>query len=166
MMNNDNTIEEAKHYLRANWEKGCKCPTCGQMVKLYKRKLHTVMALMLVKLYKLDHQKAGYYHAKDFVITKTGTNDFSKLRYWGLIVSKDNDDTKKRASGIWAITDKGRQFVRGEISVPEKVLIFDSKYFGYDGDQIKIDRAIGAEFDYGELMTGYLPGGVEQGALL
>lgn len=146
------TIEEAKQQLRDNWEQGLDCPCCGQFVKLYNRKLHTVMALMLIKLYKLGE---GYHHIRDFIVTPTGTNDFSKLRYWGLVAEmpKDESDSSKRTSGFWAVTTKGTDFVHGKQSVPSHVQLFNSKKYGFTGDQITIREALGNEFNYQELMA-------------
>jgi hypothetical protein len=148
------TIIEAKQYLRDNFEQGVKCPCCKQNVKLYNRKLHTVMALMLVKLYKLDQIENGYHHISNYMVTKSGTNDFSKLRYWGLVTEKSADDsTIGRTSGYWAITHKGKEFVRGNITVPSHVQLFDGKKYGESDKYITISDALGSKFDYREMMT-------------
>ena len=40
--------EDTKRFLRANYEKGCRCPACDQHVKLYKRALSSGMARALI----------------------------------------------------------------------------------------------------------------------
>ena len=150
------SIDQAKKYLRENWHKGCECPACGQLVKLYKRNLSATPARGLIELYKLDQIKPGYHHIREIESQeRSHGGDFGKMVYWGLIVQLENNDTKKRTSGMWAITDKGKRFVRGLIAVPQKVLIFNAKYFGYDGPNITIEMALGKHFDYAELMADY-----------
>lgn len=144
------TLEEAKQLLRDNWKAGVECPCCSQNVKQYSRPLHTTMALTLIRLNNLGE---GYHHVKKIVkgISDTGTNDFSKLRYWGLIVEQKND-TEKRTSGSWAITHKGRQFVNGELAIQKNVLLYNKKSYGLEGEPVTIMEVLGNKFDYQELM--------------
>ena len=168
-LTDDSTIGEAKTVLRENWEKGVECPCCTQLVKLYSRKLYSVMAVMLIKLYKYDKQHPSeYVHVSELMWKgQTANYDFSKLRYWGLIAEKTKDaDANKRTSGYWAITDKGRDFVEGRRSISKYVQLFDSKKFGYTGEQVTIKDALGDDFDYRELMGDLASREPEQGSLL
>ena len=171
------TISEARKQLFGDvdqWKKGQDCPCCDQFVKLYERPIHNVMALMLLKLYELDHAdhkngiRSPYHHVSEFMVTISGTNDFSKLRYWGLVVEMKNDDNeKKRTSGCWAITEKGRQFVEGDITVPSHVLLYNATYRGYSGNHVHFDQTLPTGFNYSEIMGKYKTKGVpEQSALL
>ena len=110
------TIQEAKDFLKANYEKGVECPCCKQHVQLYKRKFNSTMARMLIRLFVLSKEKnIAFHHVKDIArgISDTGTNDFSKLVYWGLIQEqgKEAGDKAHHTSGYWRITDKGRDFI-------------------------------------------------------
>jgi hypothetical protein len=82
--------------------------------------------------------------------------DFEKLKYWGLIHQQEKDpaDTKKRTSGMWAITAKGRQFARGDIKLPSHVSIYNSKALGLDGDDVGIKEVLGHLYDYEEVLNG------------
>ena len=147
------TIKEAKQHLRANFKhKGTNCPCCGQFVKLYKRKLGSVMARTLIQLYKMDKE---FNHVREIVkgISETGTNDFSKLAYWGLIDEMSNDSLAKRTSGFWRITPKGRQFVERKITVNQYALIYNRLCEGFSVETINISEALGKKFNYNELMT-------------
>ena len=153
------TIEEGKKYLRANWDQnnGVDCPCCGQLVKLYNRKLYSKMALQLIALYRLDRKHPNqYFHITDIGVQTSviGGGDFAKLKYWGLIVEleKDDADDTKRTSGHWAITQKGRDFVIGKITVPSHVKVFDGRTFGFGEKHITIHHALGKKFNYAELM--------------
>ena len=87
------TIQQAKDYLRENWEDGAKCPCCNQTVKLYKRKLNSSMALGLIMI-SLKHNgvnTSNWFHLenyfKDLPVHSTVRGDIPKLRHWGLIES-------------------------------------------------------------------------------
>lgn len=142
--------------MRENWETGVDCPCCNQLVKLYNRKLYSTPAAYLVNLYRLDRKnpKQVYWHVTEIQKVIIGGGDFSKLMYWGLITEqpKDEDDDSKRTSGYWAITDKGRDFVRGKITVPSHVRLFDGKSYGFTGKQVTIHHVLGNKFNYAELM--------------
>jgi len=73
--------------------------------------------------------------------------------HWGLIeqMPGEREDGSKRV-GWWRLTDRGRAFVRGEITVPKKALIYNNKLFGFEGRQITISDALREPFDYRRLM--------------
>jgi len=156
------TIHEAKKELREHWLEGASCPVCNQYVKLYHRKITSSMAygLILVYRYFRIHPEAEFVHVSDYLNTLEidgairNTGDITKLRYWGLIDSDKTvrEDGSKR-SGFWTITEKGKQFVRGEITVPSHVKIFNNKYFGFTGEHITIREALQNKFNYDELMN-------------
>lgn len=148
-------VKEAWAYLRANKEKGVKCPCCGQNVKYYKRRFTRSHAEYLIQLYWMDKSNGNrdYIHAGKVVASrsKTGTAEFSKLAYWGLIEQQINQDTKKRTSGMWRITDKGIRVVELKESVPEAVITYLARVMEKSRRTILITQAIG-RFDYEQMM--------------
>lgn len=150
------TIDEAKQFLRDNLHAGAKCPCCGQQVKCYKYKLYGTAARALIDLYKLGN---GYHHVSQYAEAGAGrlrAPHFAELRFWGLIERRPlNDNPKKRSSGYWRITKKGKLFVRGEITVNSRILVYNGKFQGFAPDSvlINIKDALGNDFDYRELMT-------------
>jgi hypothetical protein len=148
------TIKEAKDYLHENFKDGCECPCCGQFVRLYKRNIYKSQLEMLFGLYKLSNE---YHHmsaiGESAGLTYTaGGIGLSKLAYWGLILEKPNiNNRKKRTSGYWQITQKGRAFIEGKITIPKYVLIYNAKKQGFSGDDISISDIID-DFDYEKLM--------------
>jgi hypothetical protein len=148
------TIDQAKQYLRDNCKKGVECPCCHQYVKLYKRPMHTAMAVSLIKLYRLSRERIEYHHINEYVDLSAG--DFSKLRYWGLVEEKqkDADDSTKRTSGYWKITDAGIQFVLEQAKVQSHILLFNSKFLGFAGDMVSIKDVLKNKFNYQDLMYG------------
>lgn len=156
----DDTIDDAKQYLRENWKKGCNCPACGQRVQLYDYKLYATSASALVRLHRLGE---GYHHVSKYAEagdTYPRAPHFAELRFWGLIepMPKDEDNTKKKSSGFWRITSKGTQFVLQEIKLHSRILVYNNKFQGYSekSTPITIRQAFDNEFDYEELMKGVL----------
>lgn len=153
------TLDEAKALLkkelREELEKGSECPVCTQFAKMYKRSLYASVAYDLMRLYYKCKYEDKYYHIGEFSARKSsGGGDFAKLLYWELVeeMPKDPDDTTTRTSGYWKITDRGIDFVDGNLTITSHVKLYDGKSFGFVGDQISIQDALGDKFDYAEIM--------------
>lgn len=151
------TIAEAKAHLNANYKEGVKCPCCEQFVKEYKRSIYARVARLLIELYKIDYTFAGpyrYVHIDDICrnVTDKGSGDFAKLQFWGLVHLEENEDTKKKTSGKWMITETGKEFVLRKRSVQKYVHILLNKVRKFSGPQVTIDDCLGKDFDYAELM--------------
>lgn len=147
-LNNNNTIEDAKNYLRQNFKEGVICPCCTQLVKLYSYKINSGMILVLISMYKSN--KEWVHPLKDL---KTNNGDYAKLRFWGLLQSSsDEPEEDKKSSGFWKITDKGKKFVENSITIKEKAYLFNNKCYGFTGEEINIVQALGNKFSYSELM--------------
>jgi len=146
------TIEQAKIYIRENFDKGVDCPCCGQLVKKYKRKLNSAMARGLLKMTSLP---SGFNHVSDIMkdISQTGSNDFSKLKYWGFIEQAKNNDPTKKNSGYWKIKKQGILFAKNEINVPKYAEIYNTKLISFSAEQTNIIDSLGNKFNYSELMS-------------
>ncbi len=157
------TIQEAKQFIRDNFEEGCECPACGQLVKRYSRTITSSMSYALGLIYKFFQRnpRDEWVHVEDYLkdqdIPSSIRADYSKLRYWELLKhnNEKREDGSKR-SGFWKMTPKGRQFIRGEISVPKYALVFNNHFLGLEGDLINIHDTVKNKFDYGKLMGGLL----------
>lgn len=152
----DSTISEARRYLKQNVEKGVDCPCCNQFAKVYKRRINVVMSRTLIRLYHLYQQNPLYHHVKEIVsgISDTGTNDFSKLLYWGLIEEKVKDptNTKTRTSGYWRISQKGIDFVLNKISVPSYCYVYNGEAYQFSDEYTNIEKTLDKKFNYVNLM--------------
>ena len=147
------TIKEAKQYLRENFNKGCSCPTCGQFVRLYKRKLGSPQTKALILLYhKNNDNNNDWVHVRDITRDLNVTSDFSKNIYWNLIEEKPLSGEDKKTSGFWRITNKGRAFVEGKLKVKSHVLIYNAKVVGFSEDYTNVVQSLGKKFSYRELM--------------
>lgn len=162
------TLEEAKQILKDNWNDGIKCPCCTQFVKLYKRKLTSSMAKALIMIYKyhsseqIDRAPFGrfgeFFHVENWLklqdISSSIRGDFPKLRYWGLIEQKmeDNSKGRKPVPGFYRITPLGIQFVKNDAKVKKIAKLFNDTFFGLEGEEIGIFDALKDKFSYEELM--------------
>ena len=136
---------------------GCRCPHCDQYMKLYKRKLNSGMASTLIRIFNWDKKHPDeYLQVKEHLRVKAyhNTHDWTLLRFWGLILPKNNKKDEKGSSGYWKITNKGRDFVIGNINVPTHIFHYNQKFYGYGKSNIDIKGGLGNRFSYAELM-GY-----------
>jgi hypothetical protein len=143
--------EDTKAFLRANYEKGCRCPACDQHVKLYKRPLGAGMARSLILISKGPKIDAGGWVDIKSIDVRGG--DYAKLRYWGLIEQRANDDEKKKDSGLWRVTQKGLKFINDQVRVPSHAHVYNDKVRAFSDVDVNIRQALGKSFDYSELMA-------------
>jgi len=147
------TVTQAQLNLADKMDDGADCPCCGQMVKIYRRKLNSHMAHSLLVLVRLYADNPRFYHVDEIGNASKG-GDFAKLAWWGLIEQNGNDDPDKRTSGEWVPTANGIGFAHRVRSVPAAVLIYNNQRIGYDNNDIDIREALGSKFSYAELMAG------------
>jgi len=149
------TLEEGKHFIDTNSEKGCICPCCNQIVKLYKRKLNSGMALTLIRMYQ--HSIDDWINVKSFLKDNKFSNnhDWTLLRHWGLIKNRPENEvsTDNKYNGYWKITSKGIDFINNVLNVQKHIFIQSNILKGYSNEYINIIDALGDKFNYYELMS-------------
>lgn len=149
------TLDQARAWLSEQLrEKGATCPCCGQMAKVYKRKINANMVRSLI----LGYQAAGmgWFHAPSVARDR---GEMSKLRYWELVEEEQALRLDGGRAGFWRLTQLGQLFVLGLVSVAAHALIYDSKLLRLDesSGKVNIHEALGARFNYQELMKAKLP---------
>lgn len=129
------------------------CPCCHQRVKLYKRRLHSEMALFLIKLVKAYQTEQRGYSTRELLpaISKSST-DGAFLTRWGLVEGEPSMNSSGAKKGIYRPTRKGIEFAQGRISVPSHVHILCGKTVGFSEAPIYISQCLGRKFNYAELM--------------
>lgn len=149
------TLEEARQYIAEHFHTGVACPCCKQQVKLYEYRLYGTSAVALIKLYNLTlFSYETEFHVREYAEATSTTpraSHFAELRFWGLIEKSPREEKGKKSSGYWSITEKGKQFVRAEITIPEKIKMFNNEFHGFIGGSIDIHHALGNQFNYDEL---------------
>jgi hypothetical protein len=158
----ETTLQEAKDHLRENFEGGTDCPCCGQSVKLYKRKLNSSMAYVLV-LMASTTEIGEFVHVPSLIagrgdlkpaMAAAVRGDWAKLKHWGFIASdqQKRPDGSKR-SGWWAVTTPGRLFALGKSRAKSHVHIYNGKSRAYEvAGTVSIEEALGDRFNFSELM--------------
>jgi hypothetical protein len=142
--------------IREEIEDGVDCPCCGRLVKLYKRRLHTEMAIFLIKLYKVDKMRPGeFFMVRDLIpsITKSVT-DGSYLVHWGMVETLRSNNEVGGKAGLYRITERGKLFVECQTSEPSHIHMLCGDCIGMSEEKITIVDALHGRFDYDELMKG------------
>jgi len=120
-----------------------KCPCCGQTVGAYKRNLTSAHARNFLRMLKAG--KDNFHHYKE-VSDGEGT-DFSKPKYWGLLIKKPNEDPKMISSGFWKLTDKAILFIKGSIGLPKYAYVYNDRVLKFSDEEIKFLDLWNQEFD-------------------
>ena len=157
------TLGEARAMLRELVDEGHDCPCCGQLAKVYERKINSTMARALITLY--THGGAdGFRHCPSL---PGDTHEISQFAWWGLVTDKDARREDGGRAGYWRLTDKGTAFVTGALAVPKVARVYDHRCLGLAGPEVAITDCLGDRFDYRELMGPLYeePGGDGQVAL-
>lgn len=149
---------KANLFTEENLKGGTDCPVCRQRVKMYKPGINHDMALCLISLYKLDKNNPEHiwWHVSDDIkVSFKVSGAFAKLRHWGLIEMKPKEEgmDKKRTSGMWRITELGKDFVMSKAAVQAHAKLFNATLYGLEGDQISIQDCLAEGFNFQELMN-------------
>lgn len=151
------TLDQAKAWLRKHVEEGARCPCCNQMAKVYRRKVNSGMAVALIAMWRT----AAFDWQHIATTLENRHADEAKLRYWGLIEEGDERREDGGRAGWWRMTEKGRAFVRGLITIPKYARVYDSRLISLEGPEVSIRDALTDKFDYDELMRGGTPWGTD-----
>lgn len=146
------SLAAAREWLRDRVDKGAKCPCCGQFAKVYRRKITSPMARVLIAMYR--HDPTGWVYLPELGLSR---GDEAKMRYWGLVEPMPDSVRKDGSSrvGIWRLTALGRLWVQNSARVPKYVRIYDGRCLGFDDSEMaSIVDALGTRFNYSELMEG------------
>lgn len=109
------------------------CPHCNGKMVIYVHSMSELIARALDKFtVKSEGSSCGLIGAG---LTFSERTNFQKLRYWDLVGKGDK-------SGEWRTTDRGIQFLNGEIMVPEKAMTFRGSRTSYDGCNVSINELI------------------------
>jgi len=136
---------------------GVVCPCCDQFVKVYARPLNSIMARVLIALYHRDTAgPRGAYHHLQTVAASVSHHggEGAKLVYWNLAEEERTRREDGGRAGQWAITDEGRAFVERHTTVPKYAIVYNGQLQRMEGPEVSIVDALGARFDYDELMHG------------
>lgn len=160
------TVKESKAYLRANFEKGCICPSCNGVVKLYNRPITAAMAVGLILIYRKSQTDKNlvlgdYIHIetlfKEAEFGPTVRADVPKLRFWGLLERKPGEKKDGNPqNGYYRITKTGIDFVKRKIAIPSHVKLYNDRIIGFSEKMTDIHECLKKRFNYDELLKDLL----------
>ena len=152
------TVEEARREVLENLDDGITCPCCGRVARRGRQQISRAMAMTLAWL-GAEHKKSRgrWVHVptegRRWSIT---SNSHGKLRHWGLVEAKSNDDDpSKKESGKYRITRAGWEFLQGKTSVRRSAVVYNNELEGFEGPLVTITDCFGNDFDFRELMRLY-----------
>lgn len=156
------SLNSARAWLSERLDAGAECPCCGQLAKVYKRKLNGAMAYVLLLIARRDGD--DWIHVPSYInahekrpgVAAAIRGDWAKLVHWGLLeeLLGERPDGSTRV-GYYRITERGRRFARGKLRVPRHIWIYDGRVLEHkDTETVSIREALGDKFDYSELMKG------------
>lgn len=132
--------------------KGKKCPCCGRYAQIYYRGISKTVAKQLATLWALQQTPESYVHASKLVLGSSGAGDLTKAKYFGLIEEKPHTPNEKKTSGLWRLTPKGVDFIRGRVAIPRRVAIYNDEVLGYSDKTMMFHEALGEPFNYKAMM--------------
>jgi len=142
------TLEAARADVLANLDDGTVCECCGQFAKRYRRKLNSSMARIAIYLAR-NSSPGEWVHVKNF---SDISREVYQLGWWGFVEGKDYEGDEKRTAGLWRLTQAGRAFATGTLRAVRRAVVYNKQVERLEGDEIDVREALGAKFNYAELM--------------
>lgn len=150
------TLVDERFQLREQLKTGesVTCPCCQQTAKVYKRTIHSGMAMQIIRIWKAGRSRAGGWVPVDEIYAHGSSGDYAKLRFWGLVEAEDARSATANASGHWRVTDLGIDFVLGKLAVARYVHVYNNEVVAKTrSETLTIQQALGSKFNYADLMT-------------
>lgn len=157
----DMTIEQARRALELLSGDGHDCPVCSRRVKVYRRPLTSVGARAIAALYQEHGLRFGHMAdvARKHLPESASQGGYLVLgQHWGLIEAEPVIRGDVGRTGYWRVTDRGEQWLAGEISVPKYARLLKGVCLALEGDLVTRDDALGQGFDFRALMRDRVPG--------
>lgn len=134
------------------------CQGCGRAMGGYEISITKGMINALRKLIKAVRDKGeNSIHLSDdtkgkpYELTHSEINNITRLRFHGLVakVYEGSGESKKRKSGHWLVTRRAASFIKGEMTLPRAVWIFNDHIVDRGTEeQITIKQILGEAGNY------------------
>lgn len=126
------------------------CPVCDRFAKVYRKQIHTGLALQLIRMFKKGDE---YVHTSYLIPPgNAGSSDFGQAKHWGFIEAKPHEPGVTKTSGWWKLTTSGKRFIAGADGASKYALVYNDEVLKFEGDIIFIQDCLGNKFNYTELM--------------
>ena len=97
------------------------CEFCGASMVKYRRHLSVGLGNCLKALAEAGGDSVPICTLD---LTNSEYSAIAKLSLWGLIEKATSEGDRKGRGGHWTVTTKGWLFVRGEIALPENLMVY------------------------------------------
>lgn len=148
------TIGQARMWLFSQRSKGTNCPCCSRVIKLYPRQINGSMAAGLMIINRaLQNSGDVWVFLPKLIPNVTVNSQLGYLKHWDLIHKRPGDrkDGSNR-NGWWGITERGRAYAEGTLTLPHYALIYLNRLEGYRGQEHGISKALGVKYNHREMM--------------
>lgn len=174
-------LREAEAIFRGGWKacietEGGRCNVCDRWGKINAYAMSGVMVRSMVWLYH-THLSTG----QDWINVPalaprlvTRSYSISKLKHWGFVVYKEEEAPTKaeremgvtrkvRKSGLWKLTDTGKDFILNNTTAPKHAFIYNDTLIKMDDELTTARQSLTEKFDYDTMMqTRYDHGYTEE----
>lgn len=149
------SLSGAQDWLRERVESGASCPCCTQYAKVYRRRLTSVGARTMIRMWR--ESEGGWVHVPTLLKNQlpgiAHQGGYATLgQHWQLIAESPEEREDGGRVGWWRLTRLGESFVHCETTISKYVRIYDGRCLSLSGSPVSIVDALGTKFDYGELM--------------
>jgi len=103
------------------------CGECGHKTRLYAHVINKPMVSALAQGYV---KKKPFNLQQDLKLTKNQYNNFQKLQYFDLV-------EKVVGTTNWTVTERGKLFLRGEITIENKAFTFGKRVIASSSPMIE-----------------------------
>jgi hypothetical protein len=108
------------------------CEHCDAPMVEYKHGLSKGLAR---GLYRIASAGGGPINLNELNLNISQQTNFYKLRYWDLVKKSDTDSEK---GGVWELTTKGWEFVKGAIWIPQTAVSYRGEFVRFEKGDIGI----------------------------
>lgn len=132
------------------------CPACHQVVALRARTIHGSIARSMLAIYRAGGTQFVHAGTAREAAGVSGGRDDAMPQYWDLI---ERPTAERRedggATGQWRVTEKGEEWLKGEIVIPKHAWVYNKRAWFFDGDPgsgreyepWSVKDALGEKFD-------------------
>jgi hypothetical protein len=158
-----NVLGNLQKQVQVGRKDGTLCPCCGLYVKEYHRRINSAMVWSLSLIYewykKNDPTLKSWMLPEEYMKEISGLpmtvvrGDWTKLVHWKLIErQKSIRNDSSYHVGHYRITQKGIDFLKGKISVPKTIVLFNAKLLRMSSETCTVNNCLNKHFNYNKLM--------------
>lgn len=141
--------QEYRDVLKNN---GGKCPCCRRWGKINGYQINSTQVrgmIWMLKNFRRD-EWVDLGKAPRWVLR---SKSLATLHHWDLLETKKKTSEDARGSGLWRLTQLGRDFIYCRVTMPKYAFVFNNRLEKFSREQTDAVQALGKKFSYDELMN-------------